>query len=84
MGPFYPDFPAFEGEDVGDDVLGIERDLWWLGAIIYITGSIMINFGSNVIRRDHSRQEEAGVKAPPYKRPIWALGKSLKIPGASE
>lgn len=54
------------------------KQMWWIGAIIYVTGSIMINLGSNVIRKDHSLQEKAtGKNQPPYQRPLWILGRQL-------
>ena len=33
---------------------GADSDLWWIGAALYVTGSVFINLGSNMIRRSHS------------------------------
>jgi hypothetical protein len=68
-----PLFLASAGENGDfDDEL---TSYWWvLGAAIHIFGSVMINLGTNVIRLDHTRQQKAGLRAPPFKRPIWMLG----------
>lgn len=51
------------------------KQLWWIGALIYVAGSILINFGSNLIRRDHSMEDTKTKKTPQYLRPLWILGK---------
>ena len=50
------------------------KQLWWVGAIIYVVGSVLINLGSNLIRKDHSIEDEKATKTSPYKRPIWLIG----------
>ena len=52
---------------------GDEKSLWWVGAIIYIVGSILVNLGSNIVRRDHFNHEKLPPKAL-YTRPLWAFG----------
>ena len=53
-----------------------KKNYWWLGAIIYIAGSIMINFGSNIIKRDHMNMAKLEVTSVPplYKRYLWIVG----------
>lgn len=56
------------------------ESLWWFGAIIYVIGSILINLGSNLIRKNHGdiSMLEEGVKPPPlYKRTLWLAGFSI-------
>lgn len=51
-----------------------ERNLWWFGAIVYMTGSILINLGSNIIRYSHERIKHFKTPPPIYKRFWWILG----------
>ena len=34
-----------------------EIDLWWLGVSVYVVGSVLINLGSNMIRKGHAVAE---------------------------
>lgn len=54
-------------------------NLWWLGAIIYVIGSILINLGSNLIRYSHERIKHFEQQPPIYKRYWWILGKNKRI-----
>eukprot|EP01102_Stenamoeba_stenopodia_P000746 TRINITY_DN10694_c0_g1_i1.p1 TRINITY_DN10694_c0_g1~~TRINITY_DN10694_c0_g1_i1.p1 ORF type:complete len:482 (-),score=84.22 TRINITY_DN10694_c0_g1_i1:63-1508(-) len=55
---------------------GEKQDHWWIGAIIYIFGSITINLGNNLIRLSHEKndklpmEERRGI----FRRPIWWAG----------
>jgi hypothetical protein len=62
------------------DPLG-NGDLWWLGAIIYTVGSIIINLGSNLIRMNHDRLSRIPVHLHPpwYQRWPWLLGMLLLV-----
>src|SRR3990167_10638392 len=51
-----------------------ERNLWWFGAIVYMTGSVLINLGSNIIRYSHERIKHFKTPPPIYKRFWWILG----------
>mmetsp|Transcript_2215 Transcript_2215/g.3936 ORF Transcript_2215/g.3936 Transcript_2215/m.3936 type:complete len:399 (-) Transcript_2215:322-1518(-) len=57
------------GDDCGNQ-------LWWLGALIYMGGSICINFGSNVVRLSHEKLKKipAHQQPPIYKRYLWMTG----------
>lgn len=50
------------------------KQLWWIGALIYVTGSVLINLGSNLIRKDHSIEDTKTKKTPQYLRPLWIMG----------
>ncbi len=54
----------------------LETDLWWLGALIYLTGSVLINLGSNLIRYSHEHLKNlAKENQPPiWKRYWWLAG----------
>ena len=51
-------------------------DLWWFGALIYVTGCIMINLGSNLIRFSHEeiKHLKEGNRPPVWKRIWWMIG----------
>jgi len=51
-------------------------EYWWVGAIIYIFGSITINLGNNLIRLSHDRNDRLPIEQQRgiLKRPIWWAG----------
>lgn len=54
-----------------------DSNLWWLGALIYIAGSVLINLGNNLIRYSHERVRLLGVSVPIWKRYWWIIGFSV-------
>jgi magnesium transporter len=63
-------------------VRGVELvSLWWVGAIIYVVGSILVNLGSNLIRKDHSMKLLHNPPKPIYKRPFLFAGWGFFIGG---
>ena len=62
-----------------DDTLG--GSLWWVGAIIYTFGSVIINLGSNLIRLNHDQLSKIpeDLHPPIYKRWTWLFGACTAI-----
>jgi len=52
------------------------ESLWWLGASLYITGSVMINLGSNLIRKNHTKYYKTN-KPPFWKQWLALIGWAL-------
>jgi drug/metabolite transporter (DMT)-like permease len=75
--------------DDEDCVDGTENSSWLIGASMNITGSVMINLGTNLMKLGHM-QNEAAEKAvssdkndsdPPKKSSWWHIGMSLFVVG---
>ena len=64
------------GYNVSDNIstVVIESSNWWFGAFVYVLGSITINFGSNLIKKDHSNIAKLETKPPIYRRYLWIIG----------
>ncbi|KXZ48891.1 hypothetical protein GPECTOR_24g180 [Gonium pectorale] len=60
-------------------------DLWYVGAIINVVGSISINLGMNLMKLGHTRRAE--MKAPEEEKPpvrkikVWIVGVSIFVTG---
>ena len=52
------------------------NEWWWVGALVYVTGSVFINLGSNLIRFSHEKLKLLSPSDYPpfYKRYWWLLG----------
>jgi magnesium transporter len=57
-------------------MLAVFESLWWLGALLYVTGSIIINLGSNLIRKNHTMYTKE-TKPPFFKQWLALVGWSL-------
>jgi hypothetical protein len=65
------------------EVMDEEEDssLWWLGAVLYITGSVLSNLGTNLVRKNHTHYQAKARKTPCYQQWFAIIGWSIYAVG---